>query len=262
MREDMAKVIVERPRRGGGMERVRRPPRSLDDLPQRLKLAPAGGRTKWLNENLNPLERYLVRQAGRPWNKVYSEIRERIDARHTVQQHILLHVEDFVAVHTRLDGREIEAWRGTRWVPLADVWAQLYVDPRTGLLRVNRARELKRQARRREKARAANAAAAGRRIVGELEQLHCLDGIWYRVQLAVLPEATLRAKLRDGVAREVARYDTRWDVVRAANVSRLHADSGPGGQPGNTELFGRADLYAAAKHQIGTHELRKYGLKR
>ncbi len=63
MREDMAKVLVERPRRGGGWDRPGRPPRSLDDLPRRLKMAPGNGRTKWLNENLNPLERYLTSAA-------------------------------------------------------------------------------------------------------------------------------------------------------------------------------------------------------
>jgi hypothetical protein len=31
-----------------------------------------------LNENLNPLKRYLHAQVGRPWNKVYAEIAARI----------------------------------------------------------------------------------------------------------------------------------------------------------------------------------------
>src|SRR5438309_9686382 len=30
---------------------------------------------KWLNENLAPLRRYLESNVGRPWSKVYAEIR-------------------------------------------------------------------------------------------------------------------------------------------------------------------------------------------
>ena len=70
MREDMAKVTVERPRRGGGWERPGRSARSPDDLPRRLKMRPGNARTKWLNGNLRPLERYLISQAGRPSNSM------------------------------------------------------------------------------------------------------------------------------------------------------------------------------------------------
>ena len=76
MREDMARVIVERPRKGGHRSRGSRR-QEYEDLP-----AHEGMRRPWavrgdekeLNENLAPLRRYLARQVGRPWSKVYSEI--------------------------------------------------------------------------------------------------------------------------------------------------------------------------------------------
>jgi hypothetical protein len=257
----MAKVLVERPRRGGGWERPGRRPRSLDDLPPRLKMAPGNGRTKSLNENLSPLKRYLTSQAGRPWNKVYSEICARIDGRHTVQQHILLHLQDFVAVHARVAEQGVEILRWNGWQPLADASVRLYVHPRSGLLRVNRARKPGRRELVRKQARADSAPAESRRILGELEQLHRIDGIWYHVKLEALPEPKLRVRIREGIATKEWICETRWDVVRSVNVSRLHGDRGPGNQPGNRELFGRADVYARTKHQLNTQELRRYGLK-
>jgi hypothetical protein len=54
--------------------------------------------TKSLNENLTPLRCYLARQAGRPWNKVYSEISANLKATNAVQQHVRDHLEDYVAM--------------------------------------------------------------------------------------------------------------------------------------------------------------------
>jgi hypothetical protein len=65
------------------------------------------GGYKMLNENLAPLRRFLERQIGRPWDKVYSEIAERLRVDSTVQQHVREHLRDFVATRPR---RGICAW--------------------------------------------------------------------------------------------------------------------------------------------------------
>jgi hypothetical protein len=97
MREDMYKVIVERPRRGkygyAGAARLR----NDIDGPMRLGMR-AGYGYRALNENLAPLRRFLHAQIGRPWNKVFSEICAGIDRRNTVQQHIHQHISDFTAI--------------------------------------------------------------------------------------------------------------------------------------------------------------------
>jgi hypothetical protein len=51
---------------------------------------------KQLNEYLKPLVRYLVKNCGRPWDKVYSEICENMDRRGIVQDHIFQHLFDYV----------------------------------------------------------------------------------------------------------------------------------------------------------------------
>src|SRR5262245_62228647 len=96
MREDMYKVIVERPR--GWKSKSSHAVRRRDDLdgPKQLGIR-AGYDRPALNENLSPLRRFLHAQVGRPWSKVYSEIASGIDRRNTVQQHIYQQADDFIA---------------------------------------------------------------------------------------------------------------------------------------------------------------------
>ena len=99
MREDMARVIVERPRINPRNTRKGRA-RSLDELPphEGMRRAQAlRGDRKQLNEILAPLRRYLESQVGRPWSKVYAEIAAGLRVDSTVQQH----VRDHLGVTTR-----------------------------------------------------------------------------------------------------------------------------------------------------------------
>ena len=143
---------------------------------------------------------------------------------------------------------------------LADSRVRLYVDPCSGLLRVNRARAGGRQARAGKAAREAARPAERRRILGPLEQLHWIDGVWYRVTLAVLPEVQRRVTTVRGVARENKIAEARWDVLGNAYVARGQGRSGPGPRPVNEELYGRTDVYALAKRQLNRQELKRYGL--
>ena len=137
MREDMYKVIVERPRRGKEGDAIAARLRKDFDGPMRLGMR-AGYGYRSLNENLAPLRRYLQAQIGRPWNKVFSEICAGIDRRNTVQQHIHQHIRDFIAIMST------PAKGG--WLTLQPRWGflgrdsgisqELYVDPRTGLIRL------------------------------------------------------------------------------------------------------------------------------
>ena len=131
MRDDMARVIVERPRIPAFKSRQGRR-QALEDLPTHEGLRRAQslrGDRKQLNENLAPLRRYLERQVGRPWNKVYAEIAKRLRVANTVQQHVRDHLRDFVAVTPR---RQIHNWQSSM---CGGLWSQpLYVHPVTGLL--------------------------------------------------------------------------------------------------------------------------------
>jgi hypothetical protein len=145
MRPDMAKVIVERPRYGSSMRghgkgywrKLKRTP--IDELPKREALKRSiGSQSKNLNEHLAPLRRYLLKQVGRPWNKVFAEICEHISRDSAVQDHVRDHVFDYVAVHVfERDGILYEMNWG-REVPLrAWRFPRFYVCPQSGrLLRV------------------------------------------------------------------------------------------------------------------------------
>jgi hypothetical protein len=139
MRSDMYKVIVERPRqwKGGYEDAVQR----RDDLdgPMHLSMR-AGYAGRFLNENLAPLRRYLRSQVGRPWNKVFSEISAGIDRRNTVQQHIYQHIDGFIAIDVGVrDGQLVDLRSAGAFAnSFGALRQELYVDPRTGLIRVNK----------------------------------------------------------------------------------------------------------------------------
>ena len=193
MREDMFEVIIERPRWGSRMRYSRRSNRGDGtfvtkkdpDLLQfqiglRRAAAHAKGR-KRLSENLNPLRRYLHSQVNRPWNKIWSDICENLKTSSTVQQHVRDHVKDFVA--TQVTSRDGVRWIRSRWgkdVPLFDSYFELYVDPRTGILRRNKTRKAPRQILREERATEARERAARMRELGRYLQVHKFDdGTWW-----------------------------------------------------------------------------------
>lgn len=142
MRKDMAKVVVERGRRGAGPLRPRPNPKDLeklDELPRHIgmiqEVRERGG-YKELNETLQPLYRFIKGQVNRPWNKVHSELREHIKPGNTVQEHVMTHIEDVITlkvdkvpptpeIPTGLVARSsVNRWRGSRPIPAGE----LYVD--------------------------------------------------------------------------------------------------------------------------------------
>jgi len=251
MRTDMFKVIVERPR-GSKSSDARAARRRNDfDGPQFLGMRAGYGHRR-LNENLRPLQRYLRSQVGRPWSKVYSEIARTIDRRNTVQQHVYQHIADFVAVKVaRKDGCLIDlgAYSG-----IAIVRQELYVEPRTGLLRLN---EHYRSWARKRRERAADHQAkvdARRRIIDDLTQLHLIDGEWYEIRFAPLPAGAWINVVEHG--RTVRRYvaPARFDVVR-----RRMASAGEDAHE-RAKLYGIRLIYATAKRQLSHREKKSYGL--
>lgn len=147
MRRDMHKVIVERPRRFGFGLPVRkgRKPRDIEDLPfQESKGRPylvrgRGWKVKEQTDNLQPLRRYLLKQVGRPWNKVYSEICANARMDSTMQRHLRFHVLELVKTDIPLGKDDKPKALRSAYAPTY-YWPLFYVDPRTGLLRVTKQR--------------------------------------------------------------------------------------------------------------------------
>ena len=144
MREDMSKVVVERPRWGHSLPssktrlRIRHydPEKDYEDLPKRVSGSLSkyihAGDIKSFTDLLSPLHRFLRSNVGRPWDMVYSEMRENLDDRKVTGRHVFEHVEMEVETHTLIGGDGevyILGYNGSLQ-PIDG----FYVDPRTGLL--------------------------------------------------------------------------------------------------------------------------------
>jgi len=272
MREDMARVIVERPRiKAFKVRKGRRA--DFDDMPCRegMKRGHAlRGDTKELNENLRPLRRYLASQVGRPWDKVYSEIAAQLRVDSAVQQHVRDHLHDFVAITPRynIQGRYSSVGNGL-W------WQAFYVDPRSGLLcRTDCLPEEKARRRARQNR---PSPPPDRIALTTNRELRLIGGIWYDVVLAPLPEPTYRAyrelvKLPLVPYRSDGRFfEAEMEVRRLISPAVRDVASGRlievGPSVDNLQQWKeyRRDHpdrhYAIAKRTLSKHELHRQGLR-
>jgi hypothetical protein len=244
MRDDISEVIIERPRKNSRARYPRATRRRENHIarldPDRLRSAEGikraltgRGSQKYLNENLAPLRRYLMRQVNRPWNKVWSEICALLRSDSTVQQHVRDHINDFVAIRTFMkDGDVWVAGDSVFRKPgaLKESRVRLYVDPRCGLLRPNKHFKGRSQQRR----ELIREGALHMREVRPNVQVHRFgERGWWEVVLMPTTLAwweILHAKI---------------DVVLAARLSPLRPD----------ELYGRHNVYAVAKRQLSQREV-------
>ncbi len=226
MRSDMAKVIVERPRRGGGIRYPRSHPDShrldIEDFRSRqgMRRPWLSSHAKGLNENLAPLERYLRTHVGRPWDDIYSEICEHMNRNSAVQLHIWQHLMQFVCrdVYVTLGLVKPSWWHGA---------GRFYVDPSTGILRENLFRW---RYRRPEPKPDPNRVPASEDI-----EYRRIEGIWYELRLAPIP------KFRIG-----------YDFAIRKHLTEISDDL--------LHKFYDRQVYAARKRQLNKKEIRKLGL--
>jgi hypothetical protein len=202
MREDIAKVIVERPRRGSryapnepkGWKKRFGKDCDIEDLPTKESMSAGrkhGYDAKELNENLNPLRRFLEKSVGRPWDKVFAELSEQIDMNSTVKRHIWQHVFDTVEKNTFI-GPDGQVWTcgnyGGADHPLeySSYGGNLYIHPVDGLLkRVKKPKGWKPYKWKR------NDRKDTRKDGPNGTQFHKVNGIWYIAQLKPLPSGPL-----------------------------------------------------------------------
>lgn len=222
MRSDMAKILVERPRLGSRNASRKKGYRKylattpIDEQPKREPmLGHWRGKGKWFNENLSPLQRFLRSCIGRPWNKVYQQLREHVNFDNVVQKHLLTHVYQFVKKNVEVRGESVYS-RDRAWLyrrPLSP--GQMFVCPRTGLLRVVKP------------ARQITTTQINR---GEPFQYHRVGDAWFELRLQPLP----------------AVVGERWDVHferRLASISLAELN----------QVYG-SKLYAISKRWLSLRE--------
>jgi hypothetical protein len=142
MRKDMAKVVTEAPRRGHGNpsskwgRRLTKDEYDLDDHgASRAPISPRrqyGWNAKEFSDVLGPLRRYLHKQVGRPWDKVWSEITHTLDRRSLTGQHIFDHIRWEVEQDAWI-GNDGRLYHKRRWGAI-ELMSGLYVHPVNRLL--------------------------------------------------------------------------------------------------------------------------------
>jgi len=255
MRPDMSKVIVERPRLGQFAARRPRLLRAaLLDAPMQESMRRAHKISKDLNENLAPLRRFLGSRVGKYWPKVFAEVCENLRPTSTVQQHVRDHLYQMVAMSTVVkDGAIWIHGEGRFGVPvsrLEEAGCEFYVHPVSSCLMRNTHRRSGRKLFPKRPARPAAEIAARRLDLAPDRQLHKLKGCWFEVTLAPLVgRRHVFAKPHNDATRLPTA--TLRDAVIPQGLSDLPPE----------ELYGRADVFAPAKRQLGRRELQAYGLR-
>lgn len=222
MRADMGKVVVERPRRqsyvpnrkfGARLRYI--PDHDYDEQPKRVGISASyrdySYSEKWSKDLLGPLERFLQKNIGQAWDKVYSEACSTLDRREITGHHLIIHLKDEVETNCFI-GANGRVWH-TRWRELEV--EGFYVHPLTGLLSYASGpdkRALKRQ----------------KLLAEEVTRLQVDDetgywkheGIWYRVKLKrVFAGWTWRKRpitVRDIFLKKDVKLEYGWYLVAIA----------------------------------------------
>jgi hypothetical protein len=221
MREDMAKVIVERPRIGRGWT-TKRPRRRWQNIPMDEWPLKESHKQEWrdcpmkcLNENLAPLRRFLRSHVGQPWNDVVSEMRERINLNSAVQLHIWQHVKDYVCEDPIERDGKLWDKRGF------ELRGYFYVEPGTGILK-----EVPVVRRRRK-----NFGPKPYIRIDRWTICRKLNGIWFVITLKPIP----------------AVLELAWDVVFKSNCKHIT-------QHTLRQFYGQY-AYAVSKRQLNKKEI-------
>jgi hypothetical protein len=168
----MHKVVTERPR-GGHANRSRKwGGRVAEDYEGPTFISSArrrqyGWNSKEFSDFLAPLRRYLYGQVGRPWDKIYSEIRKAVpNGLHG--DHLWMHIKWEVEINCF--ERDGQVFAQPRYFHGEIEVSGLYVHPRTGLLRY-----AERPSRRLEKP----PSPVNRIEIAENEEYRRINAIWY-----------------------------------------------------------------------------------
>lgn len=238
MREDMSKVLVERPRTGGcgktNLRINRRDTRlackkAIDDADvettnyRSMKHVHFLGRNSWgdkkeLNENLRPLRRFLLSKVGQSWDKVYSEIMSGINLNNAVQYHVWQHLIQFGEVHTKTymeNGNVMaagiigpEQMTNQNYIGSRE---EFYVDPRDGTLRcTEKSKKSNYLSYKDEKKKRLDEC----RYINKkkpLVQYHMLAGVWYEYQMRAATEDELKNK-------SFGFYDKNYNIQDIKNI--------------------------------------------
>lgn len=140
----MDEEVIECYRRGwrtkhgkGYTKRTR--PSLWDDIGRRESIkARHTGERRRLNDNLEPLIRYLRSHVGQHWDKVYSDLCRSLDTSTVTGQHVIDHLKHMVHTNVVKEGKRLITHDGRQPRELMDsTWfrvQEFYVHPKSGVL--------------------------------------------------------------------------------------------------------------------------------
>ena len=138
MREDMSKVLTERPRSKSWSKDkiVNDRSVSFDEQPSKESIKLRHKERKGFSDLLNPLYGFVRSRVGKPWNDVYSEISQHIKPKSTLQLHLLGHLKHIVYTNVLVEGDLIRRPTDDRYLNVCSYKQReiFYVDPITGIL--------------------------------------------------------------------------------------------------------------------------------
>lgn len=246
MRKDMGKVITEKPRRGSSYKKdakgykKRLQKEGLDVVrSERIKARTKGG-DRDFTDVIGPLEGFLEKNVGRPWDKVLSEINASLPATGGVSYiHARDHLFQLVETKTRLIEGDLCDSKG---FPIRG-WVRFYVCPK-GFLRKRKRERYKWQ----NQSPTFSRTEAGEWIIQDM------SGLWYACQMleqkeiAKVPHDNERMQ-KHGFMRTV--YQTVYDVLRKEQTS----------DPWVLKKWYGKPVYAAVKRQLNKREIKHYQLR-
>jgi hypothetical protein len=253
LREDMAKVIVERPRRGGNWAHKRgRVTQDVDLMVHKEGMRAPHVRNwggKELNENLAPLRRFLHSRVGQPWDQVYSEISANLKVTSAVQQHVRDHVQDFVVTKVTQDDQGV-LWGVSHGNPfkIGEGWwrRELYVDPHDGILkRTPHTPKPPSYGERREAQ-----FAETHRVIDDHHELRKHKGIWYMCEVKHMTPGKWvpYVDTTTGSTRHTLVGGTHWDVLWNKSLRWGEQETWRG-------------TYVVTKRQLNRKEMRAHGVQ-
>lgn len=254
MRDDLHKVLCERPRRRpyNADKRHRKDNLDCEDMPTKESMKINHEHRKELNENLPPLYRYLNDQVGRKWDDVYSEIRKTIVGKNpnAVKGHILQHIFDFKGVELHSYALDGKRYRKTSYAYRRSELDnnQLYVDDE-GIIRKYKNNKKKVNYSQVIKEKWMETA----RHLPNGNQARKINGIWYEITLSPILDKQILVTWSDFNKYTNTRYATYTVLVNDVLGTR--------GELKYFEKIYKAKVYASSKKAMNSKDLRNHDLQ-
>lgn len=249
MRSDMAKVLCEEPRRGARLKERKGYKRELARTPLEDQPVKERGNlhqrwhAKWgdgkeFGEHLNPLKRFILSSCGRPWNKVYSEIRKVVKPGTVINNHLYTHLFGYVTVNVVEKDGEFYDPISLKYSS-SRIYTPTFVHPETGIL--TRTPKRKRTARRRQRTERVI------RINENTAYVRDKKGIWYECKLIPLSKEKIKKKHYFSTKGFIYTEDylSYYDVFLKENTNFTNA------------FWGSPPAYCVFKRQMNKREIKK-----